>query len=145
MNLGLCLIQAFNADDKVRFQKDFGLNVNSLQTDGTKIGEKVGVAMAQQCPAVVVRMSSSVKEKHGTASGTITKIETDNFVIFSLKDKDGASSKYLWLDQIESKLDLPNTYPSLLGKNLTIKFEIQDIFDPKIGEYRRFKVVKGIQ
>lgn len=46
---------------------------------------------------------------------------------------------------VSSTIDLPSNYQSLLGKSTTITYESKDIFDPKIGEYRRFKVMTQIK
>jgi hypothetical protein len=38
-------------------------------------------------------------------------------------------------------VDLPNTYASLAGKPVEVKYEIKDVFDPKVGDYRQLRVL----
>lgn len=146
MQAGICILKSFEAEDKAKFKKDFGLDIGDFSRDGREIGMKIGVQMATQCPDLVMRMSSDIGDaRESDITGTITKIETDPFVVFSVKDKNNVGQKILWLTSIVSPIDLPNNYQSLLGKTTTITYETKDIFDPKIGEYRRFKVMTQIK
>jgi len=90
-------------------------------------------------------MAVDNKNTVGTVTGVITKIEQDFPVVFSLKDNQGKAIKLYWVDPVESEQDLPNTYSNLIGKTVEVKYKNKDMFDPKIGEYRQFKVISKIK
>ncbi|MFZ6873579.1 hypothetical protein ACO0LF_16095 [Undibacterium sp. Di27W] len=144
--VAVCMFQSFNKQEKEFFQKEFNLSFTNGK-DGEKIGSILGASMMTQCPNVIMKMSTVLNKGvvSGTAAGVISKIDSDFFVMFSLRERNGVTSKFIWLNQIPSKIDLPNTYQSLLGKNVEFKYESRDIFDPKIGEYRQFKVLTDIK
>ncbi|CAN5127420.1 hypothetical protein BH11PSE11_BH11PSE11_38520 [soil metagenome] len=138
--MGLCIIQSINADEKKRLQSDFGLD---FQTDQEKIGRKIGEVMMTQCPTSLVKILSTNSSE--SISGVVTKLENESFVVLHVKEKSGAVSKFIWLSPIESVVDLPSSYQNLLGKSVEIQFEPRPLFDPKIGEYRSFKVLTKIK
>ncbi|MCH8619256.1 hypothetical protein [Undibacterium sp. TS12] len=142
---GICIINAFSPSEKEQFQKEFNLSLKDVVKDGEKIGSIVGTSMATQCPAVILRISSTAKSTTGSATGVVTKIENDFFVVFSMRERNGTTSKFIWINQFPSKTDLPNTYQSLLGKNVEFKYDSRSIFDPKIGEYRQYKVLTEVK
>ena len=61
------------------------------------------------------------------------------------RDNQGKVIKLYWVDPVESEQDLPNTYSNLIGKSVEVKYKNKDMFDPKIGEYRQFKVISKIK
>ena len=86
---GVCIIQSFTNDDKEKFQKDFGLSFKNILKDGEKIGSIIGTNMATQCPSTLVKLTATAKENTGKVAGVVTKIETDFFVVFSIKENNG--------------------------------------------------------
>lgn len=78
------------------------------------------------------------------SEGVITKIENENFVVFSLKDESGKITKFYWLTFVEADIELSGNYQSLLEKNVEIGYVKKDFFDPKINEYRTFNVIFDI-
>ena len=142
MQAGVCLIQAFTNEDRERLKSETGL---SFDQNGEKIGETLGMHMATQCPATLVKMSTVANDSTGSVAGVVTLVENEPFVVFSVKDRNGRTDKYIWLHPLVSTIDLPSNYRSLVGKNVELKFENKDIFDPKIGEYRRFRILTGIK
>jgi hypothetical protein len=144
--MGVCIIGATTPQDREQFKKDYALDFNQLDKNGTRIGEIIGVRVLTTCPASIQRvMSVDNKNTVGTVTGVITKIEQDFPVVFSLKDNQGKVIKLYWVDPVESEQDLPNTYSNLIGKTVEVKYKNKDMFDPKIGEYRQFKVISKIK
>jgi hypothetical protein len=140
--VGICILKSISAADAASFQKDFHVDINDPAKDGSRIGAVIGPKMLIACPETMVRAASSTKVgQSGNLTGTITKIETDTFVIFSVKDTGGKQTKLFWLYPIEGNDGLPNSYQALMGKTVEAKYDVKDIFDPKIGEYRQFKVI----
>lgn len=76
--------------------------------------------------------------------GVITKIENENFVVFSLRDETGKVTKFYWLTFVEADVDLSANYQSFLDKNVEIGYVKKEFYDPKINEYRTFNVIFDI-
>jgi hypothetical protein len=151
MQLGLCMIDA-SMPFKKQLKKEFDINLDQIDHEqGLKLGKVIGSRMATVCPQTLIRLTQKAKSKADAAgeesqnvSGTITKIEADFFVAFSLKDDEGKVSKYYWLSEIDSETDLASSYTSLSGKQVSLTFVTQQMFDPRINEYRAFQVIKAL-
>jgi hypothetical protein len=149
MKLGICMIEA-SMPYKKQIKKDYDINLDKIDTEGEKLGRVIGIKMASVCPSTLLKMSQKVNSKtepvkeEQTSIGMVTKIESDFFVIFSLKDELGKITKYYWLTFVDSQFDLANSYSTLIGKSVSISYETQEFFDPRLLEYRRFFVIKSI-
>ncbi len=149
-NLGFCILNAADAEDKKKFKKEFNLDFNEIDKNGEKIGKLIGMKMAPICPTTIMTLANTQDDKDKSSStiqvivGEVIKIEKDFFVSFVVRESNGNSSKLLWTSPIETSIDMANQYLSLQGKSLQFSFENQNIFDPKIGEYRAFKIIKKI-
>lgn len=149
MQLGLCMLEASMPYAK-QIKKDHGIDMENINVAGEKLGRLIGMKMAGVCPDVLVKLTNKVKGKSApskkeiTVDGTITKVEKDFFVVFTVRDESGKTSKYYWLTLIKSDTDLVSNYAALVGKNVAIIAESQDFFDPKLDEYRSFLIIKGI-
>jgi hypothetical protein len=150
MEIGFCILNAADAEDKKKFKKDFNLDFNEIDKNGEKIGKLIGMKMAPICPTTMMTLANAQVDKEKTSNtlqsvfGEVIKIEKEFFVSFMVRESNGNSSKLLWTSPIETNIDMANQYLSLQGKSLQFSFENQNIFDPKIGEYRSFKIIKKI-
>lgn len=143
MKLGVCMITA-SEPYKQKIKKDHNINLDNLdKSAGEKLGRLLGVKFAGECPDAIFKMqgkkSSVVKQPETlTLTGTITKIETNGFVTFYLKDETGKITTFYWLEFIECDCDLPSTYTSLTGKLLSISYKSNEYFEPKLNQYRQY-------
>jgi hypothetical protein len=150
MEVGFCILNSADDEDKKKFKKDYNLDFNEIDKNGEKIGKLVAMKMAPICPATMMALASASEDKNKAGnvvqnmSGEVIKIEKDFFVSFMVREANGNSSKLFWTSPIETNIDLANQYMSLQGKTFQFSFENQNMFDPKIGEYRAFKVIKKI-
>lgn len=161
MKLGLCMISAAMPYKK-KIKKDHKIDLDRLgdgNGDAEKLGQMIGIKMVTVCPDAFLKFtqqitneatekaiqeeSTTLSEK--TTTGEITDINNDLFVVFSIKETSGKTTKYYWLTFIESDLDLPTSYKMLLGKNTTINYSETEYFDPKIKEYKMIRIIKSIQ
>lgn len=147
MALGVCMIQACTPYKK-QLKKEYGINIDKLDEDGEKLGRIIGVKMAAYCPDMLLKLTEKSKKTENknvneseSIKGSIEKIETDLFVVFSVKDETGKTTKFVWLDFVSSALDLPIDYSHLTGRNVEIEYKKEDFFDPKIEQYRQFYVI----
>lgn len=145
MKLGLCIIEA-SLPYKKQLKKEMGIDLDHIDREAEKLGSAIGVKMLGVCPDAVMRMAQNAKEDEAedgeeTITGTVTKVEKDSFVIFSVREEGGKVSKYYWMTFIESHDDFVGSYSDLVGTEVSISYKTQEFFDPKIGEYRKFFVI----
>lgn len=147
MKLGVCMIEA-SMPYKERIRKDYDIDLDNLtEAEGEKLGRLVGVKLAGACPGIITRLSQSTnsnKPARMEGTGTVTKIETETFVTFSIKDDTGKTLKYYWMSFVESAGDLTAQYKSLQGKKVRFTYIQQEFFDPRLNEYRQFAVLSTI-
>lgn len=144
MKLGICMLEAASPYKK-QLKQDHGIDLDKNDDSGEQLGRMVGMKMATKCPTALMKMVNQSKEtssEEKNIRGVITKIETEQFVVFSLKDEMGKISKFYWFTFIESAMELSSKYKSLVGKTVNITFTIQDYFDPKIDEYRPISMIR---
>lgn len=149
MELGLCMLDAANPY-KRQIKKEYGIDLENIDTEGERLGRIIGLKMAGACPNSLVKITNRVKVDEPppvdelSVVGTVTKIEDDLFVVISLKDELGKITKYYWLGFIETANDLTGSYASLQGKSIRVTYVNQEYFEPKLKEYRQFPVIKKI-
>jgi hypothetical protein len=146
--LGTCMIEA-SMPYKKQIKKDYNINMDNVETEGERLGRMIGLKMAAYCPDMLAKLAKRAKGKNEYATdesvnGTITKIEKDPFVIFSVKDDQGKITKLYWLKFIQSDTELVENYESLLDKSVKIVYRQEEYFDPKIAQYRLFKIIKSL-
>ncbi len=149
MELGLCMIEA-SMPYKKQLKKDYDVNLDEIETNGEKLGRVIGMKMATVCPAALVKVTqknqkSNKGSEDQTTQGTITKVDSDFFVAFHVRDESGKTMKYYWLTHIDSQQELTSGYTEFVGKSVAITFESKDFFDPKIQEYRPFFLIKKLE
>ncbi|WP_152286536.1 hypothetical protein [Flavicella marina] len=151
MQLGLCMIDAARPYKK-KIKKDHKIDLNNIDEEGEALGELIGLKMVGVCPNILIEISKRSKETvqkevvaQNTITGKITKIEEDQFVSFSLKDGEGKTKKFYWLNHIESDIDLYTEYKNLKHKAVKITYRSEEFFDPRIGEYHTFNIISKIE
>jgi len=143
MKLGVCMITA-SEPYKNQLKKDYNINLDNIdKPTGERLGRLLGVKLAGECPEAIFKMqgkkSSAVKEPTVmTLTGIVTKIETNGFVTFSLRDETGKITTFYWLEFIECQSDLPSTYTSLTGKLVSIFYKSNEYFEPRLNQYRQY-------
>lgn len=155
MQLGLKML-AIAAPYKKQLKKNHNIDFSKIDEDGKKLGELIGAKMAEVCPEVFVKMLTDnpdmLKEEETAVQaeetlapqseiGTITKVENENFVVFSVKNEVGKTSKFYWLTHFEANTDIAAPYEKLVGKKVNIQYDTYNFFDPKIEDYRQFFVI----
>ncbi|RJE74080.1 hypothetical protein [Reichenbachiella sp. MSK19-1] len=151
LQLGLCMIEAAQPYKK-QLMKDYDIDLENIDSNGQgeKLGRTIGVKMATTCPNTLMRLTNKMTapETETTtnveAVGTVSHIDRELFVVFTLKDSYDKEVKYYWLSAVESPINLDQNYPSLLGKDVSIIYETQELFDPNIEIYRDFNVIQKI-
>lgn len=150
MKLGLCVIYAANPykDDLFReHQIDFG----KIDTQGEQLGKLVGVHMVNFCPELLIRAAQNNNlpetEDEGeilSFEGTVTKIDENEFVVFSVRDTNRTLMKFYWLTPVATNIEIEDDYKTLQNKKVNIIYYPLDFYDPRIKEYRPVQVIEEI-
>ncbi|MBX7224813.1 MAG: hypothetical protein K1X55_02160 [Chitinophagales bacterium] len=158
MKLGLCMIEASMPYAK-QIKKDYGIEMIGIHgKDAQKLGQILGMKMAIKCPDALIEASQEVLEddkvniygdventlSNESVTGVINDIKEETFVTISIKDENGKISKYIWLTYVDCEEDFLTNYKDYLGEKVTIKFDVQEFFDPKIQEYRNYNVITSL-
>lgn len=158
--MGLCMISAVAPYQK-QLKKDFNFDIgNSSSSNFEQLGKMIGMQMVGKCPNTLMAVTklANTEEKEEvkvegkrsafTATkksiGTVTKIENNLFLTFFVKNKNGKTSKFYWMNFVDSELDLTNT-KALIGKSIDITYKTEEFYDPNIQEYRSFNVITKIK
>ena len=151
MELGLCMIDA-STPYKKQLKKDYKIDLNKIDTQGEELGRIIGLKMVSVCPDALMSLANKSKENKNDHSGNIiegyiTKIEENKFVVFSVREENGKTTKFYWLTFIESnfKYDLTSQYKSLMNEAVQITYLPQEFFDYRIEEYRTFNIIQKIE
>ncbi|NDI86554.1 hypothetical protein [Undibacterium crateris] len=145
IQLGVCIMQSVTPADREKILADYKVDLFDIERKGQeKAGAIIGTRMAAVCPGPITSLYSMIKDTVTDISGTIQKIETEGYVSLIIKDTQGKTQKVVWLSPTKGNLDLPAQYTGLTGKMVTVRCEVKDIFDPRIGEYRPMKIITEI-
>ena len=133
MQLGLCIIEAATPY-RSKLKADHKIDLDNIVSDGKKLGELIGFRMASVCPNEILRATQGdianeeVENELYYVTGSIVKIEKDQFVVISIKDDvDGKTSKYYWLTYVSSEMDFATEYQKLIGKKVETYYIINDL------------------
>lgn len=148
---GLCMFKAANPY-RAEMKKEFGIDITDFSKKESmyKLGTEMGILMAQECPDVFEKLIPDDKEDNKDVEevsseelmhGEITKIEKENFVIFYMKGDNNILTKFYWISNVESNIELEKKYNELIGKKVNVSYYSADIFDYRINEYRKVNIL----
>ncbi|AZA84259.1 hypothetical protein C1637_05290 [Chryseobacterium lactis] len=150
---GLCVIKSAMPYTK-ELKRDYNIDTTSLGADESpeadRFFQNLSLMMMTECSDTFSDFikngeSPSKEQKDFVLKGTITKIEKENFVVFYLMDENKNLKKLNWVTGIESNLDLPKEYSSLLNKKVTANYYTADIFDVRINDYRNMNIISSLK
>lgn len=152
---GLCAFK-HAAPYKKELKRDFDIDLVADISDQKKMesfGVQVGMLMLNDCPEILVAMNKDSDDSEGVSdessyqllSGTVKKIEKDNFVIFHVVGENNNLTKFYWVSNIESNLDLPKEYNILVNKKVNISYYTTEIFDVKMNDYRNLNIISSLK
>ena len=150
--LGLCVINSSQPYMK-QLEKEKGVKADDMTESVKRIGELVGERMVVICPKTIEKITTEMSKESSSEStavstsyelGTVIAIDKNGFVIFTIKNEEGKSSKFYWLSEVQSDMDLITKFESLLNKQVEASYTLSELFDHKSMEYRVFKVLSSI-
>ncbi|MFD0993047.1 hypothetical protein [Tenacibaculum geojense] len=136
--LGLQMLFLYN-----KYEKE--LNAEGIQVDfgdersAEKLGEKIGMEMAKYCPNVLITLFGDMADEEEDVEfmieGTIKSIEVDELSTLVVKDSQGKTQKFVWLDNFEGSDDLIEKYNKVKGTEVQVYYKNLEVFSPKLKEY----------
>ena len=152
---GICMFKVANPY-KAEIKKEFGIDISdfSKKENMYKLGTEIGILMAQECPDVFEQFipedkndtqTEEVVSSEELMNGEITKIEKDAFVIFYLKGDNGILTRFYWISNVDSNIELEKKYQDLVGKKVNITYYSADIFDHKINDYKKVNILSMLK
>jgi len=152
--LGVCMLQAAMPFSK-EIKKDYNIDPANDIVDSAKmeqLGIKLGILMATECQEEFLKIAQFTDEETSEnessvllISGTVSKIEKENFIVFHVVGENKMLNKLYWISSVESNLDLPREYQTLMNKKVDISYFTMEIFDPKINDYRNLNIISSLK
>lgn len=140
---GLCIINSYsNHISEFSGEKlDFG----DEEAMG-KLGEKVALKMLTYCPDAVMELSENGEEgiKSATVTGEIIEIKTEQFVSIVVKDEKSRTHTFILLDYFDTAALFTDNKLNKRDK-VTVSYIERELYDPKIKEFRYFKIITGLE
>ena len=126
-----------------------GIEVDISDDSSTEaFGQKVGVSMANHCLDLLLLLSEDFPDEEDEVNfnvvGKLKSISGDELSYVSLKDKNGKTQKFVWLNNFEGSDKLIN---SKKIKNLKVKLSYinVELYSPKLKEYIVRKQISKIE
>ena len=127
------------------------LDLSKGKDGGRDFGEKVGLNMINFCPKALMLLADNdlednvnSKEVMFSIVGELKSISGDEISVVSLKDENGKTQKFLWLNNFEGSDRL---IISKNIKNLKVKvsYTTIELYSPKLKEYIVRKQISKIE
>ncbi len=150
MEIGLMVVPIIEKYSK-EIKKEWDLDPEN-EEDYEKISEKIGREAAISCPKFLEFIKNNIDQINETSddedtksvSGTFQRLEGQLFTALVIKTKAGKEEKLWWFQFFEGSDELAKGPSSLARKNLTVKYSEMEVYDAKLNEYRKIKVVKNL-
>ncbi len=114
-----------------------------------KFGEKVGMQMAPICPDIFTKLMEDAAPPqtattNETVSGIIKSIEEKEFLFITLKDESNKEIRLVWLRHVAGADEFLNDYKKLIGKKVTITYQIFELFNAQAKGYFGYKMITAL-
>ncbi|MFK7750127.1 MAG: hypothetical protein AB8B65_17170 [Kordia sp.] len=154
VQLGLCLINSYGKYKK-RIDKYIEISLNdpdSLEN----LGQEIGLNMLTICPDTFMSFAQEyivddleaevavVPSKTDLVTGKVQKLTKDQFNMITFEGINKRKYKFLWLEYFEGQ-ELLNDVKKLKKLKVTVTFESVEMYDPKMEDYRTYKVIRKIK
>jgi hypothetical protein len=155
VQLGLCMMKSYGKY-KERLDKYLVVSLddaNSLEV----LGQEIGFKMLELCPDTFMvfakdLIEDEIKEQSNTPSkgsntavlGNVVKLTNDQFNIVTFKGENKRVYKLLWLEYFEGQ-ELLSDVKDLKKSKMKVSYESKEMYDPKLKDYRTYKVLRKLE
>lgn len=148
MEFGFCILESYGKHKK---NAENLINVSFSDEESLEqLGVDVAIKMMAHCPDVMSIIAGNYAADEFEEAkndififGQVTKIEESQFNTIELKDTDDRIQKVLWLEYFEGD-NLFNDLNKLKKAKVKVTCYQSELYDPRIKEYRNFKIIKKI-
>ncbi len=144
--LGLFILNLYNKYEE-EFNKD-GIVVDFYDGSdaASKFGEQVGINMARFCPEALIALAEDINEEPAEelfeVSGSLVSVVGDEFSTVILKDEEGKTQKFLWLQNFKGSDQLIQSLENLnAASNVTLIYNNIECYSPQLKDYIIRKVI----
>jgi len=148
MKLGLCMLEASEPyADKLKREYDIDFD-NMNGPEGEKLGKLLGLRLATQCPAFLKFVEDEYETEESNTVyelvGTIKDVSANQFYTVNIEDDEGREYKLLWMEHFigGDKLTQKDWWKN---RRVFITYEEKEFFEPKLNEYIKYKVIRGME
>lgn len=147
MQLGLCMVKSYSAH-----KSEFPAERQVSLTDGEafeSIAAEVGMKMVEICPDIIMQFAdendlvNEFRQREISVSGQITDMRQEQFVTIELKDANGRKYSLLLLHYFDTA-GLYTDGKIRKGDKIQASYTEIELFDPKMKEFRTFKVLTNL-
>ncbi len=146
MEFGFCILESYSKHRK-EADKILPLSFSDDQSMEA-LGANVAIKMMGVCPEFINKVAGIYAEEEFEAAkddiiivGQVTNIQESLFSTVEIKDTDDRVQKVLWLEYFEGD-NLLYDFNKLKKSKVKITCYEYEMFDPKIKDYRNFKIIK---
>ena len=149
LNFGLCIIESYTKHPEASELLNVSFNDDkSLEA----LGEVVALKMMTSCPDIMSLMVGNYLEDDSIATEAPQNNTLNGLAFLSLKSNqlfntlsfkdtsNGRTYSFLWLEYFDGSQLFENE-KKLKKQVFNIQYKEQDFYDPKINDYRNFKII----
>lgn len=138
--LGLFIINLYNQYEDELLTEGFEINFIDGSNSGREFGEEVGMHMAKFCPEVLIALANDTEdeivEEIYETSGKLIEVTGNEFSTLVLKDADGKTQKFLWLQNFKGSDELIEVLENSKNKpELMVTYRNIECYSPQLKEY----------
>ena len=144
--LGLFIINSYNKYEKEFNKEGVVINFYDGSDAASKFGEQVGMNMAKYCPEALIALAEGYDEEPTEelfeVSGSLIDVVGAEFSTVILKDEDGKTQKFLWLQNFKGSDSLIQSLENLNEQsNVTLTYNNIECYSPQLKGYIIRKVI----
>ncbi len=148
IQLGLCMVKAYSAHKN---EMPPHLQVSISDAEGFEpVAAEIGIKMMETCPEIIMTLAESgafedefAEMSDISVSGSVLEVKTDQFMVLEIKDDQGKKFSMLLFYHFAGA-SLLTEGKIKKGDRVTASYSETELYDPKIREFRTFKILTAL-
>lgn len=156
IQLGLCMMKPYG---KYRDRLDKFMVVSLDDEKSLELlGQEIGFKMLEICPNTFMTFAKNLIEDEmeeisneskkevniASVAGEVVKLTNDQFNIVTFKGENKRVYKLLWLEYFEGQ-ELLSDLKEIKKRTIKVSYEDKEMYDPKLKDYRTYKVLRKLE
>ena len=147
--LGLFILNLYNENEAQLNSEGIIVSFSDGSDSSSKFGEKVGMNMAKFCPEVLMALAEGFEEDEDVEeqfeiSGELIDVVGTEFSTVILKDEEGKTQKFLWLQNFKGSDTLIQSLNNLDHNKVVVYYKNIECYAPQLNDYIIRKVIVEI-